>query len=86
MDQLLEIKQLIAVGSFVSDFDFDAIRLFDGGGDGFGGDDIVVGIISGCFEQQFGFAGHFDIVDILLAETVGFGEGAIGVDNIFLKF
>ena len=38
VDELFEMEEFVALGGGVGDFDFDAVRFFDGGLDGFGGD------------------------------------------------
>ncbi len=86
MNEALEIQEFISILVIGGNFDFDAVGLFDCVLDRSGSDYIVVGEASGRFEQEFGAAGHFDVVDVLVAEAICFGQGAIGIDDVFLVF
>ena len=86
MDELFEIKEFITIFGAVGDFDFDAVGFFDGGLDGFSSDETMLGVAGGSFEQKFGAAGHFGIMNVFLAEAIRFGEGAISVNDVFLMF
>ena len=49
MDERFEIKEPLAVGGVFGNFDFDAVGIFDGGFDGFCGNEALIGKISGGF-------------------------------------
>ena len=60
--------------------------MFDGGFDGLSCDKTIFVISSGGFEEKFGFARHFNVVDVLFAEPVGSDESLVGVNDVFLMF
>lgn len=50
VDELFEIEEFVTVFGIVSDFNFDAVRFFDGGLNRLSSDKTVIGVTCGGFE------------------------------------